>query len=152
MSDLLLGFPNDAESIDAGEEAFIIDSRGDIQFDNRGQLRLVEGDEKLRQNVGKILLTQQGKSDADPLYGSTLQGVVGTATNLDTTWTLMKQTIIDALGFLVLTYGDSTNGKEKIGTIETLSVKIDPTAKTTYVVELGLTNEETTDVKVRILV
>jgi phage baseplate assembly protein W len=150
MSDLLLGYLNDKDSIAKGGEKYVIDERGDLQFDKNGQLILVSNSEKLRQNIGKILLTEQGKSDVAPEYGSTLPTFPGTPISPDPGFAIMKQTILDALGFYITQYLDSTNPDEKIETIETLSVKLDDTNSVIHIV-LVITTESTKQISIEII-
>lgn len=136
MSDLLLGTPNDPNLIIDGQPAFVLNDSGDLQFDKNGLLVLTKDKALLEQNIGKILLTAQGSSAIDPSYGTTLNTFVGTSLSTDANYALMRQTILDAMGYLVNKYINSTNPKEQIATVETISVKLDPTQGSKITVQL----------------
>lgn len=139
MSDLLIGTPN----IDAtpGAPPWTIGNLGDIHFDANGELVLVSDVDKLTQNIGKILLTDQGANLIDSTYGSVLQSFVGQNYSSGITYSLIRQTILDAMGYIVNQYSDSTNFNEQIGTVETLAVKVDAIVTSTIILEITLTNQ-----------
>ena len=138
--DLLLGYPNTPANIALGKEAYVQDWRGDLQFDQNGQLMVVQNSDKLMQNVGKILLTQVGNSLINPDYGTALNSFVGLPYNDASTYAMMKQTILAALGYNVVQYSDSTILQEQIGTIETLSVMVNANDGSTLNIQAQLTD------------
>ena len=152
MSDILLGTPNDPLEIQKGHEAYLVNNKGDIHFDNRGRLILVSDADKLRQSVGKILLTEQGQSGVDPAYGTTLNSFIGKPYTVEPTYSLIKQTILDAMGYHVNQYSDSTNQNEKIATVETLSVMVEGDSPGRIRINITIANEAAQLITVGILI
>lgn len=148
--DLLLGklspqFPNQT-----GPISFAVGNQGDLQFDKSGKLLMVDNEDKIQQNVGKILLTTQGNGITDPAYGTTLQTFTGSSLSLSSSYALIKQTILDALGYYVNQYQNSTNPNEKIATVESLSVKI--TDQSSLLIVITVTTAAATTIPISILV
>ena len=137
--DLLLGMPNDDTTV--GAPKWTVGNAGDIQFDASGRLILVADTDLLTQNVGKILLTAQGQNPVDPTYGSTLNTFVGTSYSPGTSYSLMRQTVLDAMGYLVNDYAESANPNEKIGSVETLAIKVDDVLSSSITLQLTLTDQ-----------
>src|SRR5581483_9917739 len=65
----------------------------DIQLSAISDFDTVSGLEKLKQDINKILLTEFGANTLFPLYGSKLQGLIGTKNDIN----LVKATIKDTL-------------------------------------------------------
>lgn len=132
MSDLLLGY---SDMFKPKVDQYAFGSDNDVQFDLNGLIRTVEKTDKLKQTIGKILLTSQGASTIEPRYGTVLNDFIGVSLTEQPVYALIKQTIIDALGFHVGLYEDSDVLEEKINTLDSVSFKVpqyetDPTGIT----------------------
>jgi phage baseplate assembly protein W len=124
MSDLLLGTPyENVTSLDLSRK-FALDNLSDLQYDARGQLITVSGADKVRQYVGKILLSFQGDNTIDPVYGTTINSFIGTKITDETNYSLIKQTIIDAISYAIQKYNDSLDETEQINSIDSFSTMI----------------------------
>jgi phage baseplate assembly protein W len=141
MSDLLLGTPNpNVSSLDLSRK-YALDGNSDVQFDSRGQLITVSGADKVKQYLGKIFTTTQGDNPIDTSYGTTLETFIGGKIDDETNYSLIKQTILDAVAYAINQYNNSLNASEQINAIETFSTMIDTkTNNTTHlIVELTVT-------------
>lgn len=139
--DLLLGTPNLDFKNKKSQNEFSVDSSSDLQFNELGLLRTVEDKNKLTQQVAKVLLTEQGKNLFLDTYGTILNSFVGIPVSEDTTFALMKQTILDALGILVAIQQDIDNPPEKLATIETISATFNENKKNEVRIDLVITTE-----------
>lgn len=141
MSDMLLGY---SPVFKPSPDQYEFGSDNDIQFDTNGLLRLVEKTDKLKQSVGKILLTDQGSNTISSGYGSVLNGFIGASLSDQPVYALIKQTIIDALGYHVGLYEDSTINEEKINTLDSISFKVPDSTNvgdpTNVVIEIKITD------------
>ena len=139
--DLLLGSLNPDFTGLKTQNQFLIDSDGDLQFDDLGQLRTVIDNDKLTQNIGKILLTNQGTNIFEQRYGTILNSFTGVSLLDEATYAAIKQTILDALGVLVEIQQDIINSNEKLGVIESLTVSFDENNNKAIKVQLDVINE-----------
>ena len=122
MSDLLIGYPSTYKN---SPDEYLFGDENDLQFSPNGLLMTVEKTDKLKQSIGKILTTSQGRSIVAPNYGTILNEYIGAKLTDQPIYALIKQTVIDALGYQVALYEDSTRDEEKTNTFESLSIKVD---------------------------
>lgn len=139
--DLLLGTPTPDFKNRKTQNEFSVDFSSDLQFNELGLLRTVEDKNKLTQQIAKILLTEQGKNLFIDTYGTILNSFIGIPVSEDTTFALMKQTILDALGILVAIQQDIDNEPEKLATIETISATFNENKKNEVRIDLVITTE-----------
>lgn len=149
--DLLLGTLNPEYENKKSQNQFLLDSDGDLQFNELGLLRTVENKDKLTQQVGKILLTEQGTNIFEERYGTILNSFIGVPVVDDTTYAVIKQTILDALGLFIGVQQDIDNPEEKLATVETLSVLFNQENKNEVQIELIITNEAIQEVLVTLV-
>lgn len=139
--DLLLGTPNPDFDDKKSRNEFLLDDSSDLQFDVLGNLRTVVDGDKLTQEVGKALLTDQGTNLFEDQYGTILHSFVGIPVAEDTTFALMKQTILDSLGVLISIHQDSDNPKEKIATVESIAATFNENKRNEVRIDLEVSTE-----------
>lgn len=107
---------------------------GDLSIDSSGQLNIVKDEQKLIQDVLKILFTSTGELTLHPWYGTSLiSKAIGSGLEPD----LVRKEILAAMEFglnnlkqlqqLQQRDGQILTAKELIATIKTLDVSKDPT-------------------------
>lgn len=72
----------------------------DFKFDRNGDLQYVDGPDRVKQNIVKILLTVKGRNSKYPDYGSLLQRISNIKYNKDKKSELIKESILQALTYL----------------------------------------------------
>ena len=130
MSDLLLttlisptgpNFPQPAP----GVVSFFGEGTNDLQIGPNQDFQLVSGLEETTQDVQKILLTEQGSPiTLFPLYGTTLQGLIGNKLNPNTLSATVQDQITTALQILFLLTQNRSNPAEIVQTLRSLSTQI----------------------------
>jgi len=75
--------------------------KGDLQIDNSGYIVTVSGNQKLRQDIIKILLTAYGDNKYHPGYGSGLGQIEIGSTDFKLTEAEIKNTALSAINGLI---------------------------------------------------
>ncbi len=76
-------------------------SKGDLQINNSGDIVTVSGNQKLRQDIIKILLTAYGDNKYHPGYGSALGQIEVGSTDFKITEAEIKNTALSAINGLI---------------------------------------------------
>lgn len=75
---------------------------GDLVLDNSGSLTTVVGNQKIRQDIVKILLTRLGENKFHPNYGSDIGSLrIGDALSKNMVESDMKRSVEQALRYLI---------------------------------------------------
>jgi hypothetical protein len=96
----------------------------DLQIGSNNDFTLVMGLTETIQDVQKILLTEQGANTSFPLYGTTLQNLIGNKMNLNTISGSVQDQITTALQILFLLTQNRSNPAEVVQTLYSLSTTI----------------------------
>jgi hypothetical protein len=96
----------------------------DLQIGSNNDFILVSGLQETTQDVLKILLTEQGANDLFPLYGTTLQSVIGNKINPNTIGGTVQQQITQALQILYLLTQNRSNPQEIVQTLYSLNTTV----------------------------
>lgn len=145
--DLVVGYSNPLYDGRKVIDEFLLGPNGDLQFDYLGQIRTVVDESKLVQQIGKILLTEQGENIFEARYGTILHSFIGAPVYEDTTYGLLKQTILDAIGLFIALQQDITNEHEKIATVESIGTAFnEDNTNCSISVYLSVTNEAAKEV------
>lgn len=99
----------------------------DLQIGPNNDFTLVSGLDETVQDVQKILLTEQGTNLLFPLYGTTMQGLIGSKINVNIIAGNIQQQITQALQILFLLTQNRTNPAEIVQTLYALKTDIDTT-------------------------
>jgi hypothetical protein len=99
----------------------------DLQIGPNNDFTLVSGLEETTQDVQKILLTEQGANQLFPLYGTTLQSLIGGKLNINVIGSNIQQQITQALQILYLLTQNRSNPAEIVQTLYALSTQLDST-------------------------
>jgi len=83
-----------------GVQNFFGEGTNDLQIGTNNDFVLVSGLDETTQDVQKILLTEQGSNISFPLYGTTLQGLIGAKINPATISGTVQDQITTALQIL----------------------------------------------------
>ena len=125
---------------------------GDIVFSPEGELQTVDGLEKLKQEVAKVLLTEIGSNVYHPWYGSTLtDDVVGFATDVRITTRNSEATINEALENIAALQVQQRSfqrvtPQESIGAIKEVKVVKDPADPRSWLVSVTVLSRALTEV------
>jgi hypothetical protein len=76
-------------------------TKGDLQIDAAGSIATVSGNQKLRQDIIKILLTSYGDNKYHPGYGSSLGQLEVGSTDFNITEAEIKNTALSAINTLI---------------------------------------------------
>lgn len=95
----------------------------DLQFNMVNDLDTVEGIEKLKQDINKILLTERGTNTNFPLYGTALQTLIGNKVNFQVLKAKVHDEVVSALQVLQFINVNNPNPDEKPDTLEFLSIE-----------------------------
>lgn len=102
---------------------FFGEQSNDLQLNTVNDFETVSGIEKLKQDILKILLTERGTQVNFPLYGTTIQSLVGAKVNFTTVQARIKDEVIGALQVLQFVNKANPNLDERPETLEFLSVE-----------------------------
>lgn len=97
----------------------------DLQIGVNNDFNLVSGLEETTQDVQKILLTEQGANQLFPLYGTTLQSMIGGKINTNVIASTVQQQITQALQILFLLTQNRVNQSEIVANLYALDTQID---------------------------
>lgn len=100
---------------------------GDISFGPDGNPVTVTNNDKLKQEISKILLTPIGADPGDLQYGSQLRDVLGRPVDFNVTQTLVAKAVAESLKYLqslqlVQSTKQTFNFPEVIGSVDAISV------------------------------
>jgi|GEM_PF-6679725 len=104
----------------------IEEENNDIVLDSVFRLKTIEGVEKMKYNIIKLLLTEKGRYLGDPQYGSNLQYLIGNKLNSNLLSKIQKE-IIEALKYYNSLQRNNPNLAEQIDVLESLELSIDDT-------------------------
>jgi phage baseplate assembly protein W len=76
-------------------------SKGDLSIDKSGSISLVSGNQKLRQDIIKILLTSYGDNKYHPSYGSGISQLDSSYKDFKLTEAEIKNTALSAINSLI---------------------------------------------------
>ena len=99
----------------------------DLQIGTNNDFTLVSGLDETVQDVQKILLTEQGANILFPLYGTTMQGLIGNKVNVNVVAGNVQQQITQALQILFLLTQNRTDPAEVVQTLYALKTELDTT-------------------------
>jgi hypothetical protein len=118
----------------------------DLQIGSNNDFTLVSGLEETVQDVQKILLTEQGTPiTLFPLYGTTLQSLIGNRMNPATISGTVQQQITQALQVLYLLTQNRSNPAEIVQTLYSLNVSLQSeTNIAALLTVIAMNNEEIT--------
>jgi len=104
---------------------FFGEQTNDLVIDSANDFALVSGLQETVQDVQKILLTEQGTPiTLFPLYGTTLQSLIGNRMNPATISGTVQQQITQALQVLCLLTQNRSNPAEIVQTLYSLNVSL----------------------------
>jgi len=114
---------------------------GDIEF-YAGEPRLIDGNTKLEQDIGKIVLTEK-LGDFHPDYGCDIYDLIGRYEDVNTLSVLAKKKILDALNYFAsIQY---RQGLQQDQTLPEILAKIDsmqivrsPTDPSSYYIKVDI--------------
>lgn len=96
----------------------------DLQIGPNQDFTLVSGLQETTQDVQKILLTEQGDNVLFPLYGTTLQSLIGSKINPNSISGSVQQQIVQALQILYLLTSNRSNSAEIVQTLYSLQTTL----------------------------
>ena len=95
----------------------------DIYLAPNGDLQIVQGVEKLKQDILKILKTERGNDTFSPIYGSFLQTFIGQKFDEEYIKAQVRDEIIETLRVLQFINKDSSNLDEQIDVLTILDIQ-----------------------------
>jgi hypothetical protein len=107
-----------------GVSTYFSDGMNDLQIDSSNDFALVSGLSETTQDVQKILMTEQGTNVIFPLYGTTLQGLIGNKTNINSASGQIQDQITTALQILFLLTQNRANSAEIVQTLYSLQTSM----------------------------
>jgi|SRR6185437_325302 len=96
----------------------------DLQIGTNNDFLLVSGLDETTQDVQKILLTEQGANTLFPLYGTTLQSLIGGKVNINVISGDVQQQITQALQILFILTQNRTDPAEIVQTLYSLKTQL----------------------------
>ena len=108
----------------SGVVSYFSEGMNDLQFDSSNDIALVSGLDETIQDVQKVLLTEQGANPSFPLYGTTLQGLIGNKMNPATISGTVQEQITTALQILFLLTQNRSNPAEIVQTLYSLQTTL----------------------------
>lgn len=103
---------------------FFGEASNDLQIGPNNDFTLVVGLAETIQDVEKILLTEQGTNVLFPLYGTTLQSLIGNRVNPNIISSSVQEQITDALSILFQLTQNRTDPAEIVQTLYSLSTTL----------------------------
>lgn len=104
-------------------DEFFGESSNDIQLNTVNDFELIEGTEKLKQDVNKILLTEIGQNTNFDEYGSGLQALIGEKISSEFVTAKIEEQIVSALEALHFVNRDNQNLDEVPLELDTLDIR-----------------------------
>ena len=129
MSDLFIAtanIPGQPQSVPQQSNApfYFGEASNDLQIGPNQDFVLVSGIEETTQDVQKILVTEQGANTLFPLYGTTLQSLVGNKINPNIISGTTQQQIVQALQVLFLLTQNRASPAEIVQTLYSLNTSV----------------------------
>lgn len=134
--------------------SFFGEQTNDLQIGVNNDFTLVSGLTETVQDVQKILLTEQGANLLFPLYGTTMQSLIGSKINTNVVAGEIQQQITQALQILFLLTSNRTDPAEVVQTLYALKTEIDTTGtniSSLLTVIAGNNQEITTGINIGII-
>jgi hypothetical protein len=100
------------------------EASNDLQIGPNQDFVLVSGIEETTQDVQKILVTEQGANSLFPLYGTTLQSLIGNKINPNIIGGTTQQQIVQALQVLFLLTQNRVSTAEIVQTLYSLNISV----------------------------
>lgn len=123
--DLFLRTPkdfNDPTQVQLTTPFYFGNGTNDLQVDTDGDFSLIQGAPCLDQALAKILQTELGANVFFALYGSRLEGLIGSTTDIQTLTSQVQGSVVDALRIYQFINQSNPNLDEQINTLESLTV------------------------------
>lgn len=95
----------------------------DLQFNHINDLDTVEGLNKLKQDINKILMTARGSNIFFELYGSDLQTMIGNKVKFDVISAKIRDEVIGALQVLQFVNIENPNLDEQLDMLQFLEIE-----------------------------
>jgi phage baseplate assembly protein W len=129
LSDLFLAtvnVPGQPQSVpqQSNTPFYFGEQTNDLQIGPNQDFVLVSGIEETTQDVQKIIVTEQGANTLFPLYGTTLQSLVGNKINPSIIGGTVQQQIVQALQILFILTQNRTNLAEIVQTLYSLNTSV----------------------------
>ena len=113
---------NDPTQVNLNAKFYFGNGTNDLQVDTNGDFSLIQGTTCLSQSMAKILQTETSANQFFALYGSQLEGLIGSTSDLRTLSSQVQGTVIDALRIYQFINQNNPNLDEQIDTLESLTV------------------------------
>jgi hypothetical protein len=94
----------------------------DLIVDTNGDFATIVGVDNLNQSMAKIIVTERGANVFTPIYGSTLNGLIGTNLDIDFLRAKVKTDLIDTLRIYQFINKGNPNLDEQIDTLQSLKI------------------------------
>ena len=103
---------------------FFGEQTNDLVIGSNNDFTVIEGLSVAIQNTQKILLTEQGANTSFPLYGTTLQSLIGNKVNPSLISGTVQQQITQAMQILYLLTQNNPNPQEIVETLYSLNTTL----------------------------
>ncbi len=94
----------------------------DLVVDTNGDFALTQGLDCLNQSMAKIIVTARGANVFYPMYGSTLNDLIGVNLDIDFLRAKIKTDLIDTLRIYQFINKGNPNADEQIDTLQALKI------------------------------
>lgn len=105
-------------------EFYFGEGTNDLQIGTNNDFMAVDGLQETIQDVQKILLTEQGANPSFPLYGTTLQNLIGNKINVNSVAATVQEQITTSLQILFLLTQNRSNPAEIVQTLYSLQTTL----------------------------
>lgn len=105
-------------------EFYFGEGTNDLQIGTNNDFMAVDGLQETIQDVQKILLTEQGANPSFPLYGTTLQNLIGNKINVNSVAATVQEQITTSLQILFLLTQNRSNPAEIVKTLYSLQTTL----------------------------
>jgi phage baseplate assembly protein W len=112
----------------------------DIILAPNKQFKILQGIQKMKQNVIKLLLTERGSHPDDPLYGTLLHSYIGMKMN-SYVFAGVKREIVNGLTYYNQLNIDNPNPEELIDKLQDFKITRNETSPTAILVEFSIINQ-----------
>ncbi len=102
---------------------FFGEQSNDLQLNVVNDFDTISGIDKLKQDLNKILLTELGKNTNVDIYGTEINGLIGTKADFNELRARIKDQVSTALKVLEFLNRENTNDDEVPDVFETLAVE-----------------------------
>ena len=127
MADLFIRKKVDTELLtsrpDLKDREYTFDNgNNDLQLGPNGDLVTIEGTEKLKQDLSKMLLTVRGSNIVFTTYGSELYTFIGQKSNFEYWQAQIRDAVIDGVALVQYLNKDNPNLDEQIQTFDFIEI------------------------------